>query len=394
MRCARKGLKMRMLQKYNSVRNAHYCSSISVIFDLMQFSQRFLIVSLLLISLQSWSQYTPIINSNRPGASMGAFGVGPGVYQVEWGIAYRNGTFQKLADASYSGLGTTIHLRTGLFLETFELIYQLDFQSDELQFQNRSGLKNGRRAGLKNNSIGVKHMLFDPFRNTKWYKPNLYSWKANQGIRWIELIPAIAVYGGSEVVFEDSFPYTESFKPLFDFAFEQYKQPMFTGTFQLITQNHLASHWVLVTNWGMRYFGSKYPSRFHAISLTVNLNDRWSAFVEEFATKSALFSDVSISTGMAYLLGKNLQIDIHASRTLKETPMLLEAGLGLSYRLDRHIDKGQPHDRKLQKSIQYNNKTFRRSERKSARMLRKNNKQSKKLNKEQRRIERKLKRIK
>ena len=372
----------------------HYRSSISAIFDLMQSMRSILLALALSFGMTGWSQYTPIINSNRPGASMGAFGVGPGVYQIEWGNTYRNGTFERLADASYSGVGTSLALRTGLFQETFELIYQLDFQADELRYQNRSGTLNGRRGGFKGHSIGVKYLLFDPFRNTKWYKPNLYSWKANQGIRWIELIPAIAVYGGSEVSFENSFPYAEPFKPLFDLGFEEYQQPMFSGSFKLITQNHLASHWVLVTNWGIRYFGSKYPSRFHAISLTVNLNERWSAYVEELTSQSTLFSDVSISTGMAYLLRKNLQIDIHASRTLKETPMLLEAGLGLSYRLDRHIDKGQPHDRKLQKSINYNNKTFRRSERRSARMLRKNNKQSNKLDKEQRRIERKLKRIK
>ena len=351
-------------------------------------------VFMLQLGLLGWSQYTPIINSNRPGASLGAFGVGPGVYQLEYGNAYRKGTFQRLADASFSGLGTTLDFRTGLFLETFELIYQLDIQSDELQFQKRLGLTKGRRSGMKNHSIGMKYLLFDPFRNTKWYKPNLYSWKANQGIRWVELIPAIAVYGGSEVALEDSYPYGETFKPLFDFAFERYKQPMFTGTFQLITQNHLASHWVVITNWGIRYFGSDYPSRFHAVSLTVNLNDRWSAYVEEFTTKSTLNSDVKISTGMAYLLSSYLQIDIHASQTLKETPMLFEAGLGFSYRIDRHIDRGQPHDRILQKTIRYNDQTFRKSERRSARMLRKNNKQSKKLDKEQRRIERKLKRIK
>ena len=256
-------------------------------------------VFMLQLGLLGWSQYTPIINSNRPGASLGAFGVGPGVYQLEYGNAYRKGTFQRLADASFSGLGTTLDFRTGLFLETFELIYQLDIQSDELQFQKRLGLTKGRRSGMKNHSIGMKYLLFDPFRNTKWYKPNLYSWKANQGIRWVELIPAIAVYGGSEVALEDSYPYGETFKPLFDFAFERYKQPMFTATFQVITQNHLASDWVLITNWGVRHYGSKYPSRFHAISLTVNLNDRWSAYGEEWTTKRGLFSDVSSSTGMA-----------------------------------------------------------------------------------------------
>ena len=36
------------------------------------------------------AQYTDQINSNRPGASIGAFSVGKNVYQSEIGFAYRN----------------------------------------------------------------------------------------------------------------------------------------------------------------------------------------------------------------------------------------------------------------------------------------------------------------
>ncbi|MBL6647064.1 MAG: transporter [Flavobacteriaceae bacterium] len=371
-----------------------YCSIISVIFDLMHTTQKLVLVILLVLSSISWGQYTPIINSNRPGASMGAFGVGPGVYQVEWGNAYRSGSFERYANASFGGWGSAVAFRTGLFTESFELIYQLDFQLDQLQFQNRRGTVEGRRSGLKNHSIGFKYVLFDPFRYPEWYKPNLYSWKANQGVRWIDLVPVISFYGGVEIVLDNTYPYATNFKPLFDFGIEKYKPSTFSGTFQFITQNHLGKDWVLTTNWGTRYFGTAYESNFHTIGLTVNLNERWSAFVEEHNTKSKLFSDATISTGIAHLLSRDLQMDMHISRTTKKTPQLFEWAVGFSYRIDKHIDRGEPQEKIIKDSFDYYNRSNFQTERAYLRMLRKREKEDRKIDKEQRRIERKLNRIK
>ena len=60
------------------------------------------------------SQYTPIINSNRPGLTQGAFSVAPGVYQLEFGTSYRQDQFVSLAQAKSQGAGFTLDLRTGL----------------------------------------------------------------------------------------------------------------------------------------------------------------------------------------------------------------------------------------------------------------------------------------
>ena len=53
----------------------------------------------------SIAQYTDVINSNRPSQSMGAYGVGKRVYQLEQGLSFRMGIFNAFQDASYMGIG-------------------------------------------------------------------------------------------------------------------------------------------------------------------------------------------------------------------------------------------------------------------------------------------------
>ena len=135
------------------------------------------------------SQYTPIINSNRPGLTQGAFAVAPGVYQFEFGTSYRQDQFVSLAQSKSQGAGFTLDLRTGLILQNLELIYRVDYHNDLLAYNNASGRLNYNRKGTKRNTAGFKLLLFDPFRNADWYKVNTKSYKANKGIRLIDLIP-------------------------------------------------------------------------------------------------------------------------------------------------------------------------------------------------------------
>ncbi len=116
-----------------------------------QFCATLCLFSLLVSSVVS-SQYTPIINSNRPGFTQGAFSVGPGVYQLEFGASYRQDRFASLADAKSTGAGLTLDLRTGLILQNLELIYRVDYQSDQISFNNASGRLTYNRAGTKKNT--------------------------------------------------------------------------------------------------------------------------------------------------------------------------------------------------------------------------------------------------
>ena len=290
------------------------------------------------------SQYTPIINSNRPGLTQGAFAVAPGVYQLEFGGSYRQDQFVSLAQAKSQGAGFTLDLRTGLILQNLELIYRVDYHNDQLAFNNVSGRISENRKGTKRNTVGFKLLLFDPFRNADWYKVNTKSYKANKGLRLIDLIPALSVYFGSELSFGNIYPYGEPFSPIFNLKTPELKQDEISGELMLITQNHFLNNFVLVTNWGRRYMGSAYEQNYMSSSLMIPIKKRLMSFVEQVSVKSQLSSDIFLTAGAVYLINENIQVDAFLSHTFKDTPAMFSTGFGVSYRIDRYNDSGIPYE--------------------------------------------------
>lgn len=290
------------------------------------------------------SQYTPIINSNRPGLTQGAFAVAPGVYQLEFGGSYRQDQFVSLAQAKSQGAGFTLDLRTGLILQNLELIYRVDYHTDQLAFKNVSGRISENRKGTKRNTVGFKLLLFDPFRNADWYKVNTKSYKANKGLRLIDLIPALSVYFGSELSFGNIYPYGEPFSPIFNLKTPELKQDEISGELMLITQNHFLNNFVLVTNWGRRYMGSAYEQNYMSSSLMIPIKKRLMSFVEQVSVKSQLSSDIFLTAGAVYLINENIQVDAFLSHTFKDTPAMFSTGVGVSYRIDRYNDSGIPYE--------------------------------------------------
>ena len=299
---------------------------------------------LLFVSSVVNSQYTPIINSNRPGFTQGAFAIAPGVYQLEFGTSYRQDQFVSLAQAKSQGAGFTLDLRTGLILQNLELIYRVDYHRDQLSYTNASGRLTYRRNGTKKNTIGFKLLVFDPFRNSDWYKPNTKSYKANKGVRLVDLIPAVSVYFGSELSFGNIYPYGEPFSPLFNILSPTLKQDEISGEFMLITQNHFLNNFVVVTNWGRRYLGSVNEQNFMSSSLMIPIRKRLMSFVEQVSVHSKLASNVFLTAGAVYLINENIQVDAFLSHTVKDTPAMFAAGLGVSYRIDRYNDNGIPQE--------------------------------------------------
>ena len=314
------------------------------IFELMHLSCTTLCLFVLFVSSLVSSQYTPIINSNRPGFTQGAFSVGPGVYQLEFGASYRQDRFALLADAKSTGAGFTLDLRTGLILQNLELIYRVDYHNDQLSFNNPSGRLSYNRAGTKKNTLGFKLLLFDPFRNSEWYKPDTKSYKANKGVRAIDLIPAVSLYLGSELNLGNIYPYGEPFSPIFDLISPTLKQNQISGEVKLITQNHFLNNFVIVTNWGRRYLGSAYEQNFMSSSLMIPIKKRLMGFVEQISVDSKLSTDVFLSAGAVYLINENIQVDAFLSHTFKNTPSMFAAGIGVSYRIDRYNDNGIPQE--------------------------------------------------
>jgi hypothetical protein len=167
----------------------------------MRCIKKYFLTALLLTPLLQFAQYTDEINTNRPGESMGAFAVGETVFQFESGVY---GIMEKHDVLGYeaNGFGLDLQLRYGAFLEELEFIVDLQYQFD----QYSDALDTYNRNDFRQLTIGAKYLVYDP---DKYYnpKPDIYSWKKNHQFKWRKLIPALAVFAGTNLPGKDN-PYT------------------------------------------------------------------------------------------------------------------------------------------------------------------------------------------
>jgi Putative MetA-pathway of phenol degradation len=273
-------------------------------------------VLIIFISSVNYAQHTDEINSNRPGETMSAFSVGKSVIQLETG-AYGIRQKHELLNYDSSGYGIDLTARWGLFLEKLELIADIQYQSEILN----PSIIYPDKSGLRQTVFGAKYLIYDPFKNYK-KKVNLYSWKANQSFNWHQLVPAVSVFAGANLIFSDN-PY--AFSP----------EASISPKIILITQNHLGDgRWVFVTNIIADYISTDFPSYGYVATLTRGFNKKWSGFFENQGFKSDFYSDAIVRGGAAYLISKDIQIDASIGSSLKNTPSILYGGVGFSWRYD------------------------------------------------------------
>lgn len=303
----------------------------------MNLIKKLLFFACWMIPLTHYGQYTDQINSNRPGETMSAYGVGKHVLQLETGI-YGVTSNHSLLHYDVNGFGLDATFRWGAFLERLEVIADIQYQND----QYVTNLSTVNRANFKQTLLGAKYLVYDPFKNYE-KKVNLYSWKANQRFNWRQLLPAVSVYAGANFVFSGN-PYA--------FSLESSISPKI----MLITQNHLGDgRWVLVTNIIADYIGTDYPSYGYAITLTRGFSKKWSGFIENQGYNSNFYSDMIVRGGAAYLLNNNFQIDASVSTTFKDTPSFVYGGFGVSWRYDGFYKKAQA---KMENKLSKNNSSM------------------------------------
>ncbi|MCX2681430.1 transporter [Galbibacter sp. EGI 63066] len=289
-----------------------------------------LITILSLTSLQVRSQYTEIINSNRPGASYSAFAVGTKVIQGEAGFYYERRDHSGF-ETEGNRYGMDYVIRYGFLFEQLELIVDGTYTKENITDLSTSPSAEYSRSNFTKNTIGAKYLVFDPFRNPEKNKPNLYSWKANNYVQWRDLIPAVAVYAGANFNLGDNPFYPD--------------EPTVTPKVMVATQNHLGANWVLVMNFIYDKFTSDDPIFNYVMTLTHALPDpRYSVFIEHQGFKSDAYGDGVFRGGAARLFGDNMQVDISMGVNIKDTPSRFFGAAGLSYRLDFHQDKWKSTD--------------------------------------------------
>ena len=118
-------------------------------------------VFLMLLSAIVRAQYTDQINSNRPGASIGAFAVGKGIVQFEGGLEYRRFKHEAYNNSTVNGRIGFLSIRWGFLFEQLELTYDGSYMMDRLT--NKISLKEFEyeRKGFLKNFIGIKYLVYD-----------------------------------------------------------------------------------------------------------------------------------------------------------------------------------------------------------------------------------------
>ncbi len=275
-----------------------------------------LFITAFLAFQSAFSQYTDVINSNRPGESQSAFSVGKNVIQAESGLY---GIYEKheLLGTKSGGFGVDLNLRWGLFSEELEINLELQHQSDK--YITPFGSIN--RSALKQTTLGAKYLIYDPHKNYE-EKPNLYSWKARQKFKWREFIPAVAAYAGINFNFDNPFTFETD--------------PTVSPKIAVITQNQFTGGFVFVTNIIADKVTTDYPSYGYVLTLTKGINEKWSAFIENQGYKSDYYSDAILRGGAAYLIRENIQIDGSLTTNMKNTPSIFSGTVGLSWRFDEN----------------------------------------------------------
>jgi len=282
------------------------------------------LILIFFISHSTFSQYTDVINSNRPGVSRSAFSVGTNVLQFEAGPYILKEEHTPLQN-EVSGFGADFAVRYGLFFEELEINVQGTYQNDTFT-DNRSAISTeNKRSNFKNFTIGAQYLVYDPYKNSD-NKPNLYSWKANQGFKIKSLIPAVAVYGGANFDTKDN-PYlgpdVEGFSP----------------KVLLATQNNFSGGWVYVMNFIYNRFTTDFPEFQYILTMTKSINEKWVVFAEAQGIDNDIYADNLFRFGGAYLLSENFQLDTALTFNTKDTPSVFSVNFGGSYRFDFHRDK-------------------------------------------------------
>ena len=118
----------------------------------------YLPILLFTITCNVYSQYTEVINSNRPGVSKSAFAVGPSVIQFEVGpyIIKEEHTPLKY---EVSGFGVDFTARYGLLFEELELNIEGIYQNDTFK-DNRSAISTALREAEE--EIGLDFSQVSP----------------------------------------------------------------------------------------------------------------------------------------------------------------------------------------------------------------------------------------
>jgi hypothetical protein len=330
------------------------------------------------------AQYTDQINSNRPGASIGAFAVGKGIVQFEGGYEFRKFKHQGYNFSTINGNIAFLSARWGFLSERLELTYQGAFMFDQLTNKISSQPMVHNRKGFLQNFMGIKYLIYDPFRKAE--EINIYSWKANNGFKLKHLIPAVSLTVGANYLFDPNHPYPFGdvydllYRPIFfqNLNFNTDREPPLSLRGVLATQSHFLGTWVFVTNFIFDRYLTTQTTKSYLLTLTHTFHPLWSVYLENEGIFTPRFNDQIFRTGIAYLFTDNIQIESSLGVNTNSRPSSIFVNFGVSYRLNFHKDfisaeeiqnkALMKEEKELKKTIKKNNKAEKKRMRKAKRI--------------------------
>ncbi len=278
------------------------------------------ITSFIISALTVNAQYTKDINTNRPSASMGAYSVSKGIFQIEGGYTYQKDDFN--TEKYNTQNNAQLQLRYGEMFEQMEFIADLYYTN----YKQTDVNINASNSGFKQLNFGIKYLIYDHY---KYYveKRNVYSWKANQRFKWGRLIPAVAVYVGAQFNSKHNFYYPEL--------------PETGLKTMLIAQQHLSKRFSITYNFiGENVTEEEFRNLSYIVTASLGLSDHWSIFGEhqgifdrKYQGNTIPFNDEAfIKGGFTFKLHQNLQFDTFAGTNINNAQHKIQAGIGVSWR--------------------------------------------------------------
>lgn len=265
------------------------------------------------------AQYTEVINSNKPGFSESPYSVGQNVYQFESSIFYRKSAASPIFSNPES-LGLKLHFRTSFFDERLEFNLTTALQNDRFAFTNVFQ-SSSTKFTLGELTLAAKYLVYKP--NYEKKAKEIRSWRKRHSFGWDRWIPHVAVYGG--INFGSLLP-------------EYRNRGSITPKFGVLLQNELSNQFNVVTNIYYNYIGGYLPEFSYIITGTYNFNQQWSGFAEHQVLINKIEKQSNLGLGAAYLFSNDLQINASVKAIFQEESIGCYLGLGVSYRIDRHVD--------------------------------------------------------
>lgn len=267
------------------------------------------------------AQYTEIINSKRPGFSESPYGVGTNVFQVETGIFYKKNEINRTFSTDET-LGANLFLRYGKFSEKLEFNLDVAYQQDQRIFHN-SFNSFYTVSGVSKLTFGVKYLIFNSKYTDK--SKEIRSWKKRTAFDMKRLIPSIGFYAGINT----------------NFLSDGFKEEKISPKAAILLQNDISSRFVILTNLVGDKLGNDNFEYGYILTATYALDEKWSIFGEHqgIFKNATTNNEFQYGGGTAFLYNNNLQLDISARVNLIGSGKNFYAGLGGSWRLDKHTKK-------------------------------------------------------